>query len=155
MQATPEKPTPKELITPDSIKGRVMAFFQGVDLSQDGTSRSSNGAIAIKSAKYPRSEERWHEARVNGFMVARYEHLTFDSKLEPLSEGQDRQVAKYELHGDNSNGDVFVILTEHEKKPVEITISIPPGNAMNISRRGPIHNFDDFDKKFVAELFGI
>lgn len=150
-----ENPKPKELITPDAIKGRVMAFFQDVDLSQDGTSKTSYGVITVKSGKYPRSEERWHEASVNGFKAARYEHLIPDSKLEPLSVGQDRQVAIYELHGNNSNGNVSVTLREFEIKPAELTIAIP-GNAMNSNgKRGPIQKFDDFDKKFVAELLGI
>ena len=151
----PEGSKSKELITPNAIKGRVMEFFKGVDLNQDGPSKSNNGVIDIKSGKYPRSEERWHEASVNGFKAAVYKHLPPDSKLESLNEGQDRRVAQYELHGDNFNGDVSVKLIEYEKKPVEITIAIP-GNAMNRNdRTGPIQNFNDFDKKFVAELLGI
>lgn len=92
---------------------------------------------------------------MNGFLAARYEHLITDSNLEPLSEGKDRQIAKYELHGDNSNGDVSVMLTEYERKPAEIRISIP-GNAMNSNgKRGSLQEFNDSDKKFVAELLGI
>lgn len=151
----PEGPKRKELITPDAIKGRVMEFFQGVDLNKDGTSKTSHGAITVKSGRYPRSEERFHEASVNGFMAAQYAHLMPDAKLEPLDEGKDRQVAKYSLHGDTFNGKVSVTVTEYEIKPAEIQIAIP-GNAMNMNeKRGSIDRFNDSDKKIVAELLGI
>lgn len=150
---SPEGPKRKELITPDAIKRRVMEFFKDVDLKELGEKQV--GLVTINTRSYPHVPEIVHQATLNGFRAAEYLHIPSDSNLEPLPEGKDRSTAHYVLRGITGNGEVSVWFTEYEKKPAEIKMAIP-GNAMNSNNKnGPIQEFSDFDKRFVAELLGI
>ena len=145
-----ENVVPKELITPEGIKNRVMEFFQGADLNTDGT--SEHDVRTVKTGTFPREPAKYHEAIVNGMKVAFYEHST---DLEPLAERKDRKKAEYRLTGDTGNGTISLGLTEYEGKPAEIYIEMP-GNAMNQNgKRGLLEKFDTFDRKFLADVFKI
>lgn len=151
----PEGPKRTELITPDSIKSRVMMFFKDVDLSRIGVIESGDGLIKVASFDFPSKPAIGHFAAVNGFQVAQYEHTIPDALLEPLAAGKDRQVARYCLNGNNGIGDVSVELKEYQGKPPEIILTIPGDETNSYSQRGPIQEFDDSWKFKIAGLLGI
>jgi hypothetical protein len=83
-------------ITPEEVRGRIMSFFEGVDIAHEGN--YAKGKILIDVTKHERLGSLAATANANGFLLAsinRYFEPPYTTSVE------DRIVAetKYILHG--------------------------------------------------------
>lgn len=146
-----EEPSPRELITPDGVKRRVMEFFKDVDLEQVG--EKNVGLVTIKTESYPNLPEMRHQATLNGFTAAEYSHIPHSATLEQLQKGKDRRTAVYVLRGFIDHREVSVVFIEYEQQAAVMEVRVP--SVIGLKTRSDLKELSEFAQRSVCELLGI
>jgi len=145
-----------ELITPESIKKKVLSFFDSIDLkTHTGETDVDHLKIVTKPFKaLPWTSEVDHHASINGFEVAKYMHQGNDI-LSPLEPGKVRDTNRYILNGYvPGRGEITARYEEFDGKPAKLTISTP-GTANSQGKSGSVGDFETHELNQVIEVLGL
>lgn len=146
--SNPEAPRQEALLTPDRIKARVDSLLEEA---------TSSKSFDVSKKEFPDGGESV-TVSIHGYNLLKSQ----TNQPVPRSRSSELATRIITLSGMGGNGPMSLTYKEYqdsegtERKPSEISVSMPPGNSWGEKdRKGTPEEFDYSTQEFIAERLGL